>query len=180
MPVPPWFADDLGCDLFDRRAGEGLRGLWIFEFSEFSRVNRATVETVKAFISRRVDHYRPPYGRIAKDFPRTNIFVGTTNDPHPLHDQENRRFMPVEVTQADTDWIASNRDQLWAEAVERYRGGAKWWVTGPTLLVEVAAKQEDAPGRCLGGDSRTRADRQSVRHHERGSGQVKDLQRPPG
>ena len=25
-PDPAWFADDLGCDLFDKKPGEGLRG----------------------------------------------------------------------------------------------------------------------------------------------------------
>ncbi len=143
-PNPAWFADDLGCDLFDRKAGEGLRGKWMVEFSEFSRINRATLDVVKAFVSRRSDYYRPAYGRTHKHYPRTCIFVGTTNDPHPLHDRENRRFMPVEVIKADHDWIASNRDQLWGEAVSLYQQGAKWWVTDPTLLAEIAANQEEA------------------------------------
>jgi 5S rRNA maturation endonuclease (ribonuclease M5) len=143
-PEPAWFADDLGCDLHDRKAGEGLRGKWMVEFSEFSRINRSTLDVVKSFVSRRSDYYRPAYGRIHKDFPRTCVFVGTTNDPHPLHDRENRRFMPIHCVQANKDWIAANRDQLWAEAVARYRRDEPWWVTVPTLLAEVAAKQEEA------------------------------------
>ena len=143
-PDPSWYADDLGGDLFDRKAGEGLRGKWLIEFSEFSRINRATLDVVKAFVSRRSDYYRPAYGRTHKDYPRTCIFVGTTNDPHPLHDRENRRFMPVHCTQANVAWVAASRDQLWAEAVTRYRHGVKWWVTVPTLLVDVAEKQDEA------------------------------------
>ncbi len=143
-PDPTWYADDLGCDLFDKKAGEGLRGKWMVEFSEFSRINRATLDVAKAFISRRSDYYRPAYGRTHKDYPRTCIFVGTTNDDHPLHDRENRRFMPIRCVKADVEWIKSNRDQLWAEAVVRYRQGAKWWVTVTTLLADVAEKQEEA------------------------------------
>jgi hypothetical protein len=143
-PDPSWYADDLGCDLFDRKAGEGLRGKWMIEFSEFNRINRATLDVAKAFISRKVDYYRPAYGRTHKDFPRTCIFVGTTNDPHPLHDMENRRFMPVQCVQADVEWIAENRDQLWAEAMHLYRTGAKWWVTDPTLASTIASEQADA------------------------------------
>ena len=143
-PDPAWYADDLGCDLFDRKAGEGLRGKWLVEFSEFSRINRATLDVAKAFITRRSDYYRPAYARTHKDFPRTCIFVGTTNDDHPLHDRENRRFMPIHCVKADVAWIAANRDQLWAEAVSRYRQGVKWWVTVPTLIADVAAKQEEA------------------------------------
>jgi predicted P-loop ATPase len=143
-PDPTWYADDLGCDLFDRKAGEGLRGKWLIEFSEFSRINRATLDVAKAFVSRRSDYYRPAYGRIHKDYPRTCVFVGTTNDDHPLHDRENRRFMPVHCVKADTSWITSNRDQLWAEAVSRYRGGEQWWVTVPTLLQKIAEHAEEA------------------------------------
>jgi predicted P-loop ATPase len=130
--------------LTDRKAGEGLRSKWLIEFSEFTRINRATVDIVKAFVTRRSDHYRPPYGRIPKDFPRTCFFVGSTNDDHPFHDQQNRRFMPIQCNTADPAKIASNRDQLWAEAVSRYRAGEKWWVTNPTLLDAVSEKQEDA------------------------------------
>jgi putative DNA primase/helicase len=141
-PDPAWFTDDLP-DLFDRKAGESLRGKWLIEFSEFTRINRATIETVKGFVTRRSDYYRVPYGRTHKDSPRTCVFIGTTNDDHPLHDRENRRFMPVHCGNADLAWIKANRDQLWAEAVSRHRGGEKWWVDDTTLLAEVAEKQEE-------------------------------------
>ena len=143
-PFPSWYADDLGCDLFEGKAGEGLQGKWIFEFSEFARVNRATMDAVKSFVSRRVDHYRPPYGRIARDFPRSCIFVGTTNERHPLRDNMNRRFMPVHCEQGDIAWIKSNRDQLWAESVSRYRQGEPWWVDDPDLASACIEVQESA------------------------------------
>jgi hypothetical protein len=144
-PFPAWFTDDLP-DLHDRKPTENLRGKWIVEFSEFSRINRAAIETVKSFLTRRVDSYRPAYGRgaAATDFPRTNIFVGTTNHDHPLQDTENRRFMPITCPRGNLDWIAENRDQLWAEAVERYRMGEQWWVADPNLVAEVASRQEEA------------------------------------
>ena len=143
-PFPNWYADDLGCDLFEGRAGEGLQGKWIFEFSEFARINRATLEAVKSFISRRVDHYRPPYGRIARDFPRSCIFIGTTNNQNPLMDLENRRFLPVHCKDGNARWIAKNRENLWAEAVRRYRDGEQWWVTDGELARDCVAHQEAA------------------------------------
>jgi len=143
-PDPTWYADDLGADLGDRKPGEGLRGKWLIEFSEFSRINRATLDVVKSFLTRRSDYYRPAYGRTHKDFPRTCIFVGTTNDDHPLHDVENRRYMPIQCVQVNHEWIAGNRDQLWAEAVSLFRAGAKWWVTVPIVLKDVAQKQAEA------------------------------------
>jgi 5S rRNA maturation endonuclease (ribonuclease M5) len=143
VPNQSWFTDDLGGDLYDRKAAEGLQGKWIVEFGEFARINRATLDVVKAFLSRRVDHYRPAYGRVTKDFPRQCIFVGTTNNPLPLQDLENRRFMPVRCRSYNGE-IPKLRDQLWAEAVVRYKKGHPWWITDATLIETVKAEQEDA------------------------------------
>jgi Virulence-associated protein E len=141
-PREEWFTDDLP-DLSDRKPAECLRGKWIVEFSEFNRINRASLESVKSFLTRRVDRYRPPYDRIPKDFPRVCVFVGTTNDTRPLQDTENRRFMPLICkSKADIQKIIDAREQLWGEAVSRYRGGDKWWITDPTMLTHVAQRQE--------------------------------------
>jgi predicted P-loop ATPase len=143
-PDPDWFTDDLGGDLFDRKIGEGLQGKWLIEFGELGRINRATLDVVKAFLTRRVDHYRPPYGRTPKDFPRQCAFIATTNEESPLSDTENRRFAPIKCAQGNPKWIQENRDQLWAEAVHLYKGGAKWWTTDPALIADCKARQEDA------------------------------------
>jgi predicted P-loop ATPase len=143
-PDVTWFADDIGADIMDKKASEGLRGKWLIEFGEFARINRATLHAVKNFLSRQVDHYRPSYGHFARDFPRTCIFIGTTNDDHPLHDRQNRRFMPIRCKLADMDWIIGNRDQLWAEAVARYHAGAQCWIDDPTLLAEIELQQDEA------------------------------------
>jgi hypothetical protein len=144
VPTFDWYTDDLGGDLYDRKAGEGLQGKWIIEFGEFERINRATLETVKAFLSRRVDHYRPPYGRIPADFPRQCVFVGTTNKDQPLQDIENRRFMPLWCEGPVKTIDPATRDQLWAEAVSRYKAGEKWWITEPHILAVVSQQQDNA------------------------------------
>jgi putative DNA primase/helicase len=144
VPDPAWYTDDLGGDLYDRKAGEGLQGKWLIEFGEFARINRATLDVVKSFLSRRVDHFRPAYGRTAKDFPRQCIFIGTTNNPMPLQDLQNRRFMPVLCPKDVADDIGAQRDQLWAEAVHRYKAGTPWWITDQELLRTVKERQEDA------------------------------------
>lgn len=140
-PNPDLFTDDLP-DLYDKKPAESLRGKWIVEFAEFTRISRATIDIVKSFLTRRVDRFRPAYGRAAVDYARTCVFIGTTNDPTPLADVENRRFMPITCTQGDVAWIKANRDQLWAEAVDRYRRGEPWWVSDPNLVAEVADQQD--------------------------------------
>jgi putative DNA primase/helicase len=144
VPEDAWFTDDLGGDLDQRRASEGLQGKWLVEFGEFARINRSTVEMVKAYISRRTDRYRPAYGRFAKDYPRQCVFIGTTNNPHPLQDLENRRFMPLRCPQAFIELKPDGRDQLWAEAVARFKGGEKWWIDEKSIIDKAKDHQEAA------------------------------------
>ena len=123
-----WFADEIS-DLGTKDSAQDLRGKWIVELAEVAALKRATLERMKAFISRNVDHYRPSYGRRSMDFPRQCVFAGTTNADAYLADETgNRRFWPVKVTWLRLDELVRDRDQLWAEAVARFKAGEAWWL----------------------------------------------------
>lgn len=78
---------------------ENIQGTWICELSELlAMVRTKDVEAMKSFITRTVDKFRESYGRRTKEFPRSCIFIGTTNDYQFLSDKTgNRRYLPVEI-----------------------------------------------------------------------------------
>lgn len=107
-----------------------IRRPWIYEFAELANLTRKEAEDVKQFLSSQVDNFRPPYGRVALDFPRQGVFVGSTNPSEFLSDPTgSRRYWPVSVGTVDVDGLVSARDQLWGEAVRAYRAGERWWLS---------------------------------------------------
>ena len=98
---------------------------------------------MKAFVSRRIDRYRPSYMRYVIEQPRCCVFVGTTNAHVYLKDETGgRRYLPVRCGVIDVDAIRRDRDQLWAEAVHQYKKGVKWWLTDAAVVT--AAREEQA------------------------------------
>jgi predicted P-loop ATPase len=90
----------------------------------------SSIETVKAFLTRKDDTYRPPFGRRPVTAARQCVFIGTTNEEQFLRDRTgNRRFWPVHCERADIEALARDRDQLWAEAMMLYRQGEQWHLT---------------------------------------------------
>jgi putative DNA primase/helicase len=134
VPVAGWYQDS-GIDLSNKDSLIALRNVWIYGLDELDSLRKGDVTRWKNFLSQTRDHYRPPYARRARDFPRQCGFCGTTNDEEYFIDRTgNRRFWPNRVLgQIDPSLIVRDRDQLWAEAVHCYRAGEKWHVDTPEL-----------------------------------------------
>lgn len=123
-----WFSDSLPESISSKDARQHLRGKWLIEVSELAAFSKAEAEALKAFISRRSEQYRPPFGRHDVDEPRQCVFVGTTNKDVYVKDETGaRRFWPVGCTSIDVDGLRAVKDQLLAEAVAAYRAGEKRW-----------------------------------------------------
>lgn len=142
-----WTSDSLytvqGKDAFEQ-----LRGAWLIEMAELTATKRADVEAVKQFLTKTTDRYRAAYARYLRSYPRQCVFFGTTNERTPLVDRTgNRRFWVVAVYGTGrpiAQWqpeLAANRDQIWAEAVVRYKEGEKLYLED-ALLASAEAEQE--------------------------------------
>jgi len=142
-----WFADS-PLNIGDKDTFMQMAGKWFYELSELDSFKKAENTRIKAFLTSRVDTFRPPFGRHVVERPRQTILVGTTNEDQFLNDPTgSRRFVPVRATQVNIAWIRDNREQLWAEAVVRYKAGEVWYYAGESALrlarESVAFQQED-------------------------------------
>lgn len=125
----PYFTDT-GLIIGDKDSRMLIASKWIVELAELASVRNADIEKVKNFVSQAADDFRPPYGHVMESFLRRCVFVGTTNHEDVLTDWTgNRRWWPIKVTKADVEGIARDRDQLFAQALELYRAGEKWYLT---------------------------------------------------
>ncbi len=105
-----------------------IQGKWLVEIAEFEDFNKAQVAAIKEMLATPVDRYRPPYAVTTQDFPRTCIFCGTTNEHWIFNDPTGaRRFWPVKVSKIRLEYLRDNREQLFAEAYQRFISKEKWY-----------------------------------------------------
>ncbi len=116
-----------------------IQGHILLEISELHAFTRSEVERVKGIISCAKDRYRAPYERRAADHYRQCVFAGTTNRDDWNRDETGaRRFWPVKCGKINLDWLAASREQLFAEAVSRFKAGDDWW----TIPIEEAIERQ--------------------------------------
>ena len=138
-----WFSDAM-VSMKGKDAIEALQGTWVVELAELHTFSKAEVEHIKAFVTRQVDKMRPAYGRRVRLFPRQSVFIGTTNEQMYLKDATgNRRFWPVlcHVRRMDEGKLEAEREQLFAEAVQRYKAGEALFMEDRTTEEEALRQQ---------------------------------------
>jgi len=138
-----WFTDEIA-ELGSKDAAMQTRGVWIIEIAELDSMSKAEVGKVKGFMSRATDRFRPPYGRRPIESPRQCVFAGSVNHTDYLRDETGgRRFWPVSCGQVKIDELERDRDQLWAEARERFLSGQPWWLDSQELNEHASDEQSD-------------------------------------
>jgi predicted P-loop ATPase len=148
-----WFNDNFST-LDGDKAVEKLRGMWIVELAELQATKRTKdVETIKAFITSRVDTYRTPYARRTEQRPRMCILCGTSNPTDFLTDRTgNRRFLPITcgINSAKFDMFADEAAtkmefaQAWGEIMDEYlRKGGRISLVLPKRLQREAINMQE-------------------------------------
>lgn len=102
-----------------------MRTAWIIEIADLAGFRKHEHDSLRAFVSRRIDRVRLSYARRSDDFPRQCVFVGTHNpsgdNEYLKDDTGNRRYWPVVANKIDLVKTKEWRDQLWAEAMVKYK-----------------------------------------------------------
>ena len=145
---PDLFADGLHLAAGAKDRAEALQGRVIVEVAEMAGTNRAELESLKAFLSRVDDGtVRLAYRHNPESSPRRAVIVGTTNDETPLPNDPsgNRRFVVVRIADGDVGelvaYLNGSRNQLWAEAVHRYRSAEQAWLPGDLKRAQTEANE---------------------------------------
>lgn len=107
-----------------------MRRALIVNDDEMTATANSSFETLKKFVTLQIFEYRKPYGHQAERFPKGFVLARTTNNLYYLKDKTGeRRFLPLLVEKSRqkknpvTDLLPEYVQQLWGEAVHRYRDG---------------------------------------------------------
>ena len=122
-----------------------LMGAWVVELAEFMAV--LGNQNAKGMITMRYDTVVLPYAKAASTHPRRSVMFATINPGSTGYLEDatgNRRFWPVPVEKIDIEGIRDRRDQLWAEALHRYRANERWWLEGEEN--KLAGNEQDERG----------------------------------
>lgn len=142
----PWYTESLesvtGKDFF-----LVLQGKLVVEVAELDSFSKGEATRIKQVITCTTDRYRAPYAHAPQDYPRSCVFVGTTNEEHYLRDDTGgRRFWPVRCGAIKLQELEKDREQLFAEAVHLFKQNATWHEVPPDLAAaeQEARRQPDA------------------------------------
>lgn len=127
-----WYSDSVTA-IEGKEGAESASTGWIIELGELEAIRGKNKNAVKNFITKKVDSYRPAYGRHMVSSGRQCVFIGTSNEDKVLSDWTgDRRFWPIDchienATKSIATDLPKERDQLWAEAKHLYDNGHQTW-----------------------------------------------------
>ena len=93
-----FFGESIILDVRDKDSVITAVSCWIGELGEIESTFKSDINALKGFITRAVDRFRVPYGRVDEAYPRRTSFIGTCNSDEYLIDETgNRRYWTVPI-----------------------------------------------------------------------------------
>ena len=122
-PAPEYFTDNVSLAHDNDDFKRVIRGKIIVEIAELAGLGKAEVEFVKRMITRRVEEWVEKWQVMSTRYLRRCMLFASTNNKQFLPQDETgqRRWLPVEIEQLIDSLIMRDRDQLWAEGVQRWQ-----------------------------------------------------------
>lgn len=122
-----------------------IQGVWLAELSELETIKKSTEGKLKSFISRTEDSYIPKFYNHAVVYLRRTVFIGSTNDNTYLPGIGNTRWLPVKTTIFDLEALEANRDQLIAEARDKFTctPSIRWWEIPEHIVDGIGQTRDD-------------------------------------
>ncbi len=122
-----------------------LQGVLIVEIAEMAGLGKKDVNELKAEITITHDRLVRKYENEPTRYPRQFVFAGTINPVDGYLDDPtgNRRFWPVRVgDKIDMESLKRDKEQLWAEAVARFKEGEQLYLNPELYDIAVMAQRE--------------------------------------
>lgn len=107
---------------------QSIQGLWLIEIPDMAGFGRREHSQILATVTMRNDRYRQSYGRYIENHARGCVFAATSEtDDYLLDTRGRRRFWPLRCESIDLDALHAMREQIFAEAIIKYRAGSTWY-----------------------------------------------------
>lgn len=104
-----------------------LRGKLVCEIAELKGLASRDSESIKAWVSRRIEEWTPKYKEFVTRYARRMLLIGTGNKNFLDDETGERRWLPMEVGTVDVARIEADRGQLWAEGVWHFKKTGIAW-----------------------------------------------------
>ncbi len=143
-----WYADIL-IDPHAKDTVVNMEDAWICEASEMEFLRGKDASALKRFLTLVTDKIRKPYARNSVKLPRKTVFLGTVNpdvNGYLVDTTGNRRFHPAVTYGINLEALERDRDQLFAEALVRFRRREPHHITDPEVIEFAKAEQA---ARCM-------------------------------
>ncbi len=103
---------------------------WLGELAEIDgTIKKSDVSAQKQFITKSIDYYRVPFGRMIRGVPRRTAFFGSVNPTYFLSDETgNRRYWSISVKEIDYEHRI-DMQQFWAEIKFLFDNGESYRLT---------------------------------------------------